>query len=161
LNLVGFIIGLLVWFFSTLVISNAPSASDEITPPQKKKPLVDPYPYSTLKFYFLYSSSPIEISVVSNQVDKKKKKNKHGEKLPTNTSHVGSNQSITINPYGSVDVGSNPPKKTRMPKFPCSICKGDHLIKYFPSLPKVLEVWSAGPRQLVSSSYGHHVGNQP
>jgi len=45
-------------------------------------------------------------------VDKKKKKNKHGEKFPTNTGHVGSNQSITVNPYGSVDVGANPPKKT-------------------------------------------------
>jgi hypothetical protein len=33
--------------------------------------------------------------------------------------------------------------KNMKPKFPCSICKGDHFQRDFPGIPKVLEVWSS------------------
>jgi hypothetical protein len=33
--------------------------------------------------------------------------------------------------------------KNLKPKFPCSLCKGDHLLRNFPGLPKVLEMWSS------------------
>jgi hypothetical protein len=42
------------------------------------------------------------------------------------------------------------------PKFPCSICKGDHFLMDFPSIPKVLEMWSS-----MSSAPTGHVGDTP
>jgi hypothetical protein len=101
--------------------------------------------------FFHFFFSPSESLEASNQVDKKKKKReikkkngKKKEKLPTTAGHVGSNQPVTINQAGSIDDGDKPTKTTRKPKFPYRICKGDHLLKYFPGIPKVLEVWSTG-----------------
>jgi hypothetical protein len=33
--------------------------------------------------------------------------------------------------------------KNLKPKFPCSLCKGDHFLRDFPGIPKVLEMWSS------------------
>jgi hypothetical protein len=117
--------------------------------PQEHQPHVDPSPSSPVQSSSLSSSSPSERSEASNQVDKKKKKrkikkkkNKQGAKLPTTTGHVGSNQPVTVNHVGSIDEVHKPTKTTRKPKFPCRICKGDHLLKDFPGIPKVLDVWS-------------------
>jgi hypothetical protein len=52
-----------------------------------------------------------------------------------------------INCTGSVDKVDKNPK----PKFPCSICKGDHFLRDFPVLPKVLEMWYS----MSSSPMGH------
>jgi hypothetical protein len=41
--------------------------------------------------------------------------------------------------------------KNPKPKFPCSICKGDHFMRDFPSLTQVLEMWSSTS----SASVGH------
>jgi hypothetical protein len=41
--------------------------------------------------------------------------------------------------------------KNLKPKFPCSLCKGDHFLRDFPSIPKVLEMWSSTS----SASVGH------
>jgi hypothetical protein len=43
--------------------------------------------------------------------------------------------------------------KNIKPKFPCRICKGDHFLRDFPDLPKVLEMWSS-----MSSTPVEHVG---
>jgi hypothetical protein len=72
LSLLGLTIGLLVWFFSTPVISNA-SAPYVSTPPTHQ-PHVDLSPSSPIRSPSIYLSSPSEISKASSQVDKKKKK---------------------------------------------------------------------------------------
>jgi hypothetical protein len=108
-----------------------------------------------------FPSSPSEISEASNPVDKKKKKrknkkkkNKQGSKLPTTDKHVGK-QPVTDNHVGSVD-DAKITQTTRKPKYPCMLCKGSHLLKYCPSLSKVVEVWSTHPRQPISSASEQH-----
>jgi hypothetical protein len=61
LSLIGFTIGLTVWYFSTLVIPNAPGASNAIPLPQEHQPYVDPLPSSPIAFSSLSSSSLIQI----------------------------------------------------------------------------------------------------
>jgi hypothetical protein len=166
LSLPRLTIGLPVWLFSTLVISNAPNASNASTSPQEQVPHIDPSPSSSVVSSSLFSPFPSEISEASNQVDKKKKKrkikkkkNKQGAKLPTTAGHVGSNQPVTVNQAGNIDEVHKPIKTTRKPKFPCRICKGDHLLKDFPGIPKVLDMWSMSSKQLVSSTSAGHAGD--
>ena len=70
LSLPGLTIGLLVWLFSTPVISNAASASYVSTPPTHQ-PHVDLSPSSSVRSSSLSPSSPSEISKQSSQVYKK------------------------------------------------------------------------------------------
>jgi hypothetical protein len=116
----------------------------------------------------LSSSSPSESLAASNQEDKKKKKrkkkkkkNKQRAKLPTTAGHVGRNQPVTVNQAGSVDDGDKPTKTTHKPKYPCRICKGDHILRDFPGLSKVLEAWSMGSHQPMSSVTNHHASDRP
>jgi hypothetical protein len=76
-------------------------------------------------------------------------------KAPT-TSDVGSKQPVTINSTGSVDEVNKIKMKNLKPKFPCSLCKGDHFLRDCLSIPKVLEMWSS-----VSSASARHVGDAP
>ena len=85
LNLPGLTIGLPVWLFSTLVISNAVSASVTRTSLQEHQPHVDPSPSSPVRSSSpsllvrspsISSSSLSESSEASNPVNKKKKKRK-------------------------------------------------------------------------------------
>ena len=46
-------------------------------------------------------------------------------------------------------------------KFPCRLCKGDHLLKYCHGLVLGLEEQSKVSRQDMSSTYGHHVDDPP
>jgi hypothetical protein len=159
LSLPGLTIGLPVWLFSTPVISNA-GASDVSTPPTHQ-PHVDLSPSSPVRSPSISPSSPSEISQASSQIDKKKKKqkekkkNQKGTKPPT-TSNVGSKQPATVNSTGSVDEVNKTKTKNLKPKFPCSLCKGDHFLRDFPGLPKVLEMWSS-----MSSAPAGHVGDTP
>jgi hypothetical protein len=168
LSLPGLTIGLPVWLFPTPVIStfpsasNAPNASDVSTPPTNQ-PHVDLSPSSLIRSPSLSPSSPSEISKVSSQVDKKKKKQKEKKKKnqketkpPTTSGHVGSEQPTIVNRTGSVDKVDKSKMKNPKPKFPCRICKGDHFLRDFPGLPKVLEMWSS-----MSSSPAGHVGDTP
>jgi len=41
------------------------------------------------------------------------------------------------------------------------LCKGDNLLQNFPSVPNVLEVWSIGSHQPLSSAYGNHASDKP
>jgi hypothetical protein len=66
LSLLGFTIGLPIWFFSTPVIMNASGASDASTPPQEYQPHVDPSSSSPVRSSSLSSSSPSERSEASN-----------------------------------------------------------------------------------------------
>ena len=80
-------------------------------------------------------------------------KNKKGEK--------GRNQPTIVHHDGSVDDVGKPTNTGCKPKFPCRICKGDHLLKYFHGLPKVLEVWSMNSQQPTSLSSRHYVDDNP
>jgi hypothetical protein len=168
LSLLGLTIGLPVWFFSTPVILNlpnylyAPSASDVSTPPTHQ-PHVHVFPSSSIRSPSISPSSPSESSKASSQVDKKKKKkkekkkkNQKGTKPPTTSSHVGSEKLATVNRIGSIDKVDKSKTKNLKPKFPCRICKGDHFLRDFSSLPKVLEMWSS-----TSLAPIEHVGDTP
>lgn len=64
--------GLLVWFFSTSLVSNAPGVSVVCPLASENQPHVDRFPYSSIKSYSLYSSSFGESLDSSNQEVKKK-----------------------------------------------------------------------------------------
>jgi hypothetical protein len=99
LSLPSLTIGLPVWLFSTLVISNAPSASYVRTPPTHQ-PHVEFSPFSLVDSPSLSPYSPREKSKASSQVDKRKKKRKDTKKKnpkitkPPTTSDVRSNNQL-------------------------------------------------------------------
>jgi hypothetical protein len=112
------------------------------------------------------SSSSGESSEASNPVNKKKKKRKNkkkkdkqGSKPPTTVKHVGK-QPVTVNRVGSVD-DVKIAQTTHKPKYPCRLCKGSHLLKDCPGLPKVIEVWSTHPRQPTLLASEQHADNPP
>jgi hypothetical protein len=175
LSLPGLTIRLPLWLFSTQVIPNAVSASVTSTSPQEHQPHVDPSPSSPVR-----SSSPSSLAMspsvsssssgesfeASNPVNKKKKKrkikkkkDKRGSKPPTTVKHVGK-QPVIVNCAGSVD-DVKIAQTTRKPKYPCRLCKGSHLLKDCPGLPKVIEVWSTHPRQPMSSASEQHADDFP
>jgi hypothetical protein len=175
LSLPGLTIGLPIWFFSTQVISNAVSASVTSTSPQEHQTHVDPSPSSPVRSSspsllarspsISYSSSS-ESSEASNPVNKKKKKrkikkkkDKRGSKPPTTVKHVGK-QPVTVNRARSVD-DVKITQTTCKPKYPCRLCKGIHLLKDCPGLPKVIKVWSTHPRQPMSLASKQHVDDLP
>jgi hypothetical protein len=84
------------------------------------------------------SSSPGESINASNQEAQKKKKRKNKKKK----NKKGGNQLSIDNHVGSVDDIDKSTNTCHKPKFPCNLCKGDHLLKDFPSIPKVLEALS-------------------
>jgi hypothetical protein len=167
LSLPGLTIRLPVWLFPTPVIPNPPNVSvspntlDVNTPPTHQ-PHVDFSPSSPIKSPSISPSSPSESSKASSQVDQKKKKWKEkkkkslkGTKTPT-TSDVGSKKLVIVNSIGSVDEVNNIKMKNPKPKFPCSLCKGDHFLRDCPSLTQVLEMWSS-----TSSASVGHVNDTP
>jgi hypothetical protein len=62
----------------------------------------------------------------------------------------------TINHTGSVDKFEKSTMRNPKPKFPFILCKGDHFLRDFPGLPKVLKIWC-----FVSSTPIGHVGDTP
>jgi hypothetical protein len=174
-SLPGLTIGLLVWLFSTLVISNATSDLFVITFPQEHQPHLDPSPSSPVRSYSPYplarssyvsSSSSSESFEASNPVDKKnnkrnnkKKKNKQGSKLPTTAIHVRK-QPVTAIHVGSVD-DVKITQTTRNPMYPCRIGKDSHVLKDFPGLSKVIEAWYTHPHKPMSSTSEQHVDDLP
>jgi hypothetical protein len=160
LSLSSLTIGLPIWFFSTTVISNV-GASDVSTLPTHQ-PHVDLSPSSLVRSPYISPSLPSESSQASIHIDKKKKKrkekkkkNQKGTKPPT-TSNVRSKQPATVNSIGSVDNVDKFKKKNLKPKFPCSLCKGDHFLRDCPGIPKLFKMWSS-----VSSAPAGHVGDTP
>jgi hypothetical protein len=167
LNLPGLTIGLPVWLFPTPVIPNppnvlvAPNTLDVTTLPTHQ-PHVDFSSSSPIKSPSISPSSPSEISKASRQVNQKKKKRKEKKKknpkrtkAPT-TSGVGSKKLVTVNSTGSVDEVNKIRMKNPKPKFPCSLCKGDHFLRDRPDLTQVLEMWSS-----TSSASVSHVDDTP
>ena len=82
------------------------------------------------------TSSPSESCSTSSQVDKKKVKRKIKKKKKKETTK---SQPITPPSADNVDLYTQRPRK---PKFPCRLCKGDHLLKDCHGLSLILEEWS-------------------
>ena len=57
--------------------------------------------------------------------------------------------------------GARSKRTLEKPKFPCKICKGDHLLTDCPGLPCVHEEWSKISKPSVSSTSDHHVDDTP
>jgi hypothetical protein len=154
LSLLGLTIGLPVSLFPTPVIPNPPNVSTapntlDVNTPPTHQPHVEFSPSLSIKSPSISPSSPSERSKASSQVDQKKKNPKR-TKAPT-TSDVGSKKLVTVNSTRSVYEVNKIKRKNPKPKFPCSLCKGDHFLRDFPSLTQVLEMWSS----MSSTSVGH------
>jgi hypothetical protein len=167
LSLPGLTIGLPVWLFPTPVIPNPPNVSvapntlDVNTPPTHQ-PRVEFSPSSPIKSSSISPYSPSESSKASSQVDQKmkkwkekKKKSPKRTKTPT-TSDVGSKKPVTVNSAGRFDEINKIKRNNPKPKFPCSLCKGDHFLRDCPGLTQVLEMWSS-----TSSASVGHVNDTP
>jgi hypothetical protein len=167
LSLSGLTIILPIWLFPTLVISNPPNVSTtpntlDVSTPPTHQPHIEFSPSSPIKSPSISPSSPSEISKASSQVDQKKnkwkekkKKSPKRTKAPT-TPDVESQKLDIVNSTGSVDEVNKIKMKNLKPKFPCSLCKGDHFLRDFHGIPKILEMWST----MSSTSVGH-AGDTP
>ena len=62
-----------------------------------------------------------------------------------------------MSPTPSALDGARSKRTLNKTKFPCKICKGDHLLKDYPGLSHVQEEWSKRSKLSVSSTYGNHV----
>jgi hypothetical protein len=61
---------------------------------------------------------------------------------PTSASHVGEVQPTTTSHAGGIDSIEKPRRIGRKPKFPCKLCKGDHLTHLCLGIPEVQRLWS-------------------
>ena len=151
LSLPGLTVGLPVWLFSTSLVPTVSTASQSVPPPKQHHvdSKVDPSPSSPVSTSSS-SSSPGESSNSSNQVAKKKKKKTKKKKKKSPKEET---KSATTAPSSS-EVGppSAPPWKV---KFPCRLCKEDHLLRDCLGIPRVLEVWCQDPA-CPSSSFEAH-----
>ena len=66
-----------------------------------------------------------------------------------------------MSPTPSALDGARSKRTLNKTKFPCKICKGDHLLKDYPGLSHVQEEWSKRSKLSVSSTSDHHVDNTP
>ena len=105
-------------------------------PPEQHQPHVDPkvdplfsLPISSPRS----SSSPGESLDSSNQEAKKKKKRMTKKKI----NKQGGNQTNIVTDATIEENSSNQPQKV---KFPCMLCKGDHLLRNFPHIPKGIRI---------------------
>jgi hypothetical protein len=60
----------------------------------------------------------------------------------TSTSHVGDVQPTIASHTGGINFVEKPRWIGRKPKFPCKLCKGDHLTHLCPGIPEVQRLWS-------------------
>jgi hypothetical protein len=72
---------------------------------------------------------------------------------PTSASHVGDMKPTTASQVGGIDYVEKPRWIGRKSKFPCKICKGDHLTHLCPSLPEVRRLWSLSASSSDSESF--------
>ena len=63
-------------------------------------------------------------------------------KQPIVTSHVGDKSTAIISQVECTHTVEKANKIGYKPKYPCKICKGDHLTHTFPWIPEVWRVWS-------------------
>ena len=128
LSLPGLTVGLPVWLFSTSLVPTISTAGQSVPPPEQHRvdSKVDLSPSSPVSASSS-STSPRESLDSSNQVAKKKKKMTKKKKTPRRE----------VKSTTQVEPPSAPPRKV---KFPCRLCKDDHLLRDCPSIPRILEV---------------------
>ena len=161
LSFPGLTIGLPVWLFSTSVVLSVmtPVPPSPSSKPQHVDSKVEPTPSSRVSS----SSSPPspgESFTSSNQETKKtmKKmmKKKKSDKCEATCASIALSTSQVEPPSApstsQVEPPSAPPRKV---KFPCKLCKGDHLLHDCPGIPRILEVWSHDPAHPSSSFKAH------
>ena len=149
LSLQGLIVGLPVWLFSTSLVPAVSPSSQSVPPPEQHHvdSNVDLSP-STPTSTSSSSTLPGESLDSSTQVAKKKKKKTKKKKAPKGE------VTSAATPSSTPEIGppSAPPWKV---KFPCRLCKEDHLLRDCPGIPRVLEVWSRDLARPSSSSRSH------
>ena len=149
LNLPGLTIELPVWIFNS-VIPVTPNVSNVTSPLREDRPQPNPSPSSLVVASYLSSSSLDQSSMVSSHGDKKKK----GKGKKKKDKKEKKKQPSALD-------GAHSKRTPRKPKFPCKICKGDHLLKECLGLSRVQEEWSKRSKLSVSSTCDHHVDNTP
>ena len=139
----------------SLIIISALIHSNPKYPSEEHQYHVDLSPSSLDVYYSLSPSSPIKICEVINHVDKKnkkrniqKKKDKQEIKSHSTTPHCDE----------SLDF---PMKTPHNPTFPCTLFKGDQILKYCHCPSQVLEVWFEVSKQPMSSTSVHHSDDTP
>jgi hypothetical protein len=78
---------------------------------------------------------------------------------PTYASHIGDVQPTTASHVGGMGFVEKPIQIGRKPKFPCNICKGDHLTHLCPGIAEVQRLWSLSASS--SNSESSEVSLQP
>ena len=151
LSLPGLTVGLPLLLFSTSLVPTILAVSPLVPPPEQhhvdsKVDLSPSMPTSTSSS----STSPGESLDSNNQVAKKKKKKTKKMKSPK-----GEATSITLAPTPSTPEVGPPSAPLRKVKFPCRLCKEDHLLRDCLGIHRVLEVWSRDPAHPSSSSESH------
>jgi hypothetical protein len=68
-------------------------------------------------------------------------------------------QPTTASHAGGIDSIEKPRWIGRKPKFPCNLCKGDHLTHLCPGIPEVQRLWSLSTSS--SDSESSEVSSQP
>ena len=114
------------------------------------------HPLSLLPFLLLSLVKALKQVARLIRRRRNRKRRRRGIRKGPTTSNVGSKQPGTLNLTGSVDEVKKIKTKNLKPKFPYSLCKGDHFLRDFLSLPKVLEIWSS-----TSSTSTRHTGDAP
>lgn len=134
LSLLGFTIGLPIWFFSTSLAQNVMISPKSSTPSSRQNqppfdPKVDPFPSSSVVSSSPSSSSLGESIGTSNQVAKEKKK---GKKKKKKQIQQRSNQAtISLNATSNEKL----PIKPHKVRYQCKICAGDDLLRNCLDIP--------------------------
>ena len=95
-----------------------------------------------------------------------------GGQFPSSSHHARCTQPFTASLDGSTNSIENPIKIGHKIKFPCDLCKGDHLIHISLGILEVLKVWSSSQgssslnpsivsQQPMSPTSGNHVEDKP
>ena len=111
-----------------MVIPVTPNVSNVTSHPREDRPQPNPSPSSSVIASSLSSSLLDQSSMVSSLVDKKKKKGKGKKKKDKKEKKQ---QPFALD-------GARSKRTLRKPKFPCKLCKGDHLLKECLGLSRVL-----------------------
>ncbi|CAA3018918.1 retrotransposon, unclassified [Olea europaea subsp. europaea] len=164
LSLPGLIVGLLVWLFSSSLVPTVSAVSSSVPPPEQRHvdPQVDLSPSMPTSTSTSSTSLGESLDSSTRVAKKKKKKTK---KAKSAKGEVKSLVIATSTPSSSPEAEPPyaPPRKV---KFPCRLCKEDHLLRDCPGIPMILDAWSHDPARPSSSpddatlSVGKDKGNR-
>jgi len=153
LTLPGLTVGLPVWLFSNSVVPSMSADTTSVPPPAQHpvEPQVDPTPSTPTS---TTPSSPGGSTQVAHKKKKKSPKKKSNKGTVTNTKKA---TNTTVVPPRTTEDGllPTPPPKV---KFPCRLCKENHLLRDCPGIPRVLGIWACDPARPSPSAVPHGDG---